>query len=211
MIDLGIFGTSGYAREVADIAVAVGYRVIFIARNEQEEGDWPFDDDIILERDIGRHPRMHFAVGVGDNVVRKRIAELYAGNFEFPSLIHPSASFGRNQYEIASTRRGVIVCAGVRFTNNIEIGSFSIFNLNSTVGHDCEIGEYVNLAPGVSVSGNVRIQEGCWIGTGAVINQGTNDKKLSIGARTVIGSGAVVTHDCEPDAVYVGVPARRIK
>ena len=49
------------------------------------------------------------------------------------------------------------------------------------------------------------------IGTGAAVNQGTPSAKLVIGARTVVGSGAVVVKDCDEDAVYVGIPARRIK
>jgi acetyltransferase-like isoleucine patch superfamily enzyme len=57
----------------------------------------------------------------------------------------------------------------------------------------------------------VHIRSGCWIGTGAAINQGTPHAKLTIGADTTVGSGAVVVKDCDESAVYVGVPARRIK
>jgi acetyltransferase-like isoleucine patch superfamily enzyme len=83
--------------------------------------------------------------------------------------------------------------------------------LNATVGHDVTIEDFVNIAPGAHISGNVWIKQGCWIGTGAVINQGANEKKLSIGAQTTIGSGSVVIKDCDEHAVYVGSPARRIK
>jgi acetyltransferase-like isoleucine patch superfamily enzyme len=34
---------------------------------------------------------------------------------------------------------------------------------------------------------------------------------VKIGAGTIVGAGAVVTKDCEPGAVYVGVPARRVR
>jgi len=105
----------------------------------------------------------------------------------------------------------VVVCAGVRFTNAIEVGDFAIFNLNATIGHDVVIDDFVNIAPGASVSGNVHLGTRVMIGTGAAINQGTPEAKLVVGAGTVIGSGAVVVADCEPDAVYVGVPARRIR
>ena len=43
---------------------------------------------------------------------------------------------------------GVIICAGVRLTNNIKVGNFSILNLNATVGHDTIIEHFVNVAPG---------------------------------------------------------------
>ena len=73
------------------------------------------------------------------------------------------------------------------------------------------VGDFVHIAPGANVSGNVNLQDGCWIGAGAVINQGIHTKKLEVGKNTVIGSGAVVIDDCVRDAVYVGTPAKRIK
>jgi acetyltransferase-like isoleucine patch superfamily enzyme len=99
----------------------------------------------------------------------------------------------------------------VRFTNNIQIGDFSIFNLNATISHDVVIDDFVYVAPGAHVAGNVHIGTRCWIGTGAAINQGSSDARLFIGADTVIGSGAVVVKPCEASAVYVGIPARRVK
>jgi acetyltransferase-like isoleucine patch superfamily enzyme len=57
----------------------------------------------------------------------------------------------------------------------------------------------------------VEIKSGVWIGASATINQGTNVSKRMIGPNTIIGSGAVILHDCDADSVYAGVPARKIK
>jgi sugar O-acyltransferase (sialic acid O-acetyltransferase NeuD family) len=211
MTRLGIFGASGFAREVGDIAAELGYTPVYIARDAAERDEWPFEDEIVLEAEVEASAIESFAIGIGDNAIRQRVAARFADRLSFPSLIHPSASFGRGQRERIAAARGVIVCAGVRFTNHIEVGSFTIFNLNATVGHDVVIEDFVNVAPGVCVSGNVHLGARSWIGTGAAINQGTPLAKLRVGADTVIGSGAVVVRDCEPEAVYVGVPARRIK
>jgi maltose O-acetyltransferase len=54
--------------------------------------------------------------------------------------------------------------------------------------------------------GEVHIKDRCWIGTRAMIMPG-----VTIGAGTVIGAGALVTKDCEPGAIYVGVPAKRVR
>lgn len=52
----------------------------------------------------------------------------------------------------------------------------------------------------------ITVGDGSWIGAGAIILPG-----VTIGSGCVIGAGAVVTKDCEPNGLYVGVPARRIK
>ncbi|GAB2502202.1 acyltransferase [Lysobacter humi (ex Lee et al. 2017)] len=55
-------------------------------------------------------------------------------------------------------------------------------------------------------SDGVSIGEHCWIGTAAVVLSGA-----VLGARTVIGAGAVVKGMLEGAAVYAGVPARRLR
>jgi sugar O-acyltransferase (sialic acid O-acetyltransferase NeuD family) len=208
---IGIFGASGFAREVGDIALELGHDVVYIGRDAAEREGWTFPGELILEDELDGQSDLEFAIGIGDNHVRETVARRYAGRSSFPTLIHPSATFGRDQRERIEARSGVIVCAGVRFTNAIEVGDFCIFNLNATVGHDVVVEEFVNVAPGVAISGNVHLGRGVMVGTGAAVNQGTPTAKLTVGANTQIGSGAVVTKDCDPDAVYVGVPARRIR
>lgn len=211
MTVLGIFGTSGHARELNDIANELGFRTVYIARDEVELEAWNSPGDVMLERDAGRHADMQFAIGIGENVARQRVAHRHSRDLRFVNLIHPSASFGMGQRDAVDASTGVVVFAGARFTNNVRVGNFTIFNQNVTIAHDDIIEDFVNVAPGANISGNVHIGARCWIGTGAAVNQGTASTKLVIGNDTVIGSGAVVVKDCEPHAVYVGIPAKRIK
>ena len=51
----------------------------------------------------------------------------------------------------------------------------------------------------------ITIGKDCWIGANATILPG-----VTIGDRSIIGAGAVVTKDVPPDSVYVGNPARPI-
>lgn len=208
---IGIFGTSGFAREVGDIAIELNYTPIFIAHNQTEFDNWEFTAEVILESDIDRHSDMPFAIGVGENSIRERIARRFSEKINFCNLIHPSATFGHVQRHAIENKNGIVICAGARLTNNIDVGNFSIVNLNATIGHDTIIEDFVNIAPGANISGNVHLGSRCWIGTGAVINQGNNEEKLHIGHDTTIGSGSVVVKSCEPNAVYVGIPAKRLK
>jgi acetyltransferase-like isoleucine patch superfamily enzyme len=50
----------------------------------------------------------------------------------------------------------------------------------------------------------VRIGHGCWIGSAAIV-------MADVGADSVIGAGAVVTHPIPPRAIAAGVPARVIR
>lgn len=211
MNKIGIFGTSGFAREVADIAYELNYEPFFIARDDAELASWVFPEQAVLESDIATISVARFAIGIGENSIRENLAKRYKDSLSFINLVHPSASFGRGQREVIESQIGVVVGAGVRFTSNIQVGDFTIFNLNTTVGHDVIVEKFVNVAPGANISGNVHIKQRCSIGTGAVINQGAGDKKLTIGADTMIGSGAVVIKDCDEQAVYVGAPAKRLK
>jgi acetyltransferase-like isoleucine patch superfamily enzyme len=99
-----------------------------------------------------------------------------------------------------------VITAGCILTNQIRIGAHVHLNLDSTIGHDVLVEDFVTVAPGVHISGNVTLGGGNNIGTGAAIIQG-----VRIGAGSVVGAGAVVTEDVPPDVVAVGVPARVIK
>lgn len=50
------------------------------------------------------------------------------------------------------------------------------------------------------------VERGCWIGMGSMIFPGVTVKEGCI-----IGGGAVVVRDTEPNGLYVGNPAKRIK
>lgn len=54
------------------------------------------------------------------------------------------------------------------------------------------------------ISHGVYICTGAVIGGGALLNAGVH-----VGPNAHVGVGAVVTKDCAPDGVYVGIPARR--
>jgi acetyltransferase-like isoleucine patch superfamily enzyme len=61
----------------------------------------------------------------------------------------------------------------------------------------------VTVSPGALVNGNVRLDEGVFVGTGAVVTPG---RHVGEGAR--IGAGAVVVDDVPPGVTARGVPAR---
>lgn len=212
MAPLFILGTGGHARDIADIADALGFRPVFVTRDAAVIAAWTRDDEIVDEAAaLDKGAGEAFVIAVGDNRTRAAIAGRLRGTLRFPSLIHPDTSFGRSSRAAVEAAAGTVVFAGARFTNNLACGDFCTVNLAATVSHDVELGDFANLSPGASIAGNVRIGEGAWIGVRAAVNQGSDARKLQIGAWTMVGSGAAVIRDCEADSVYVGVPARKIR
>lgn len=121
---------------------------------------------------------------------------------EYISLIHPSVIMTR----WVKIGNGVVITAGCILTNQIQIGNHVHINLDCTLGHDVIMQEFAALAPGVHVSGNVVIKQGCYVGTGANILQ-----KLNLCEWSIIGSGSTITKDVPANTTVVGIPGQVIK
>jgi maltose O-acetyltransferase len=52
----------------------------------------------------------------------------------------------------------------------------------------------------------VVIEDGVWLGARSLIMPG-----VTVGRGSVVGAGAVVVKDCEPNCIYAGVPARVLR
>jgi sugar O-acyltransferase (sialic acid O-acetyltransferase NeuD family) len=120
----------------------------------------------------------------------------------FCSIIHPGVMTSK-YIEIGL---GIVITAGCIITTQVKIGNHAFLNLDTTVGHDVVIKDFVNVSPGCHISGNVILKQGVDLGTGAVIIPG-----ITVGKWATIGAGAVVTKDIPDNAVAVGVPAKVIK
>lgn len=103
---------------------------------------------------------------------------------------------------------GAVHCPNSMITSNAIIGDFFQANIYSYVAHDCVIGDFVTFAPGVRCNGRVHIGDYAYIGTNAIIKEGTSTQPLRIGAGAIVGMGAVVTKDVPDGVTVVGNPAR---
>lgn len=106
---------------------------------------------------------------------------------------------------------GAILCANTMVTSNARIGRHFQCDIYSYVAHDCVIGDFVTFAPSVHCNGNVHIRDHAYIGTGAVIKQGSSSKPIVIGEGAILGMGAVVTRDVAPFTTVVGSPAKPLQ
>jgi len=208
MKKLGIFGSSGLAREVADLAYQLGYSEIFfidLKKGIETVSDLP----IIAESDLSIEDKdCCYTIAIGEGTIREKIVKSFS-SLHYVNLIHSATTLSTQLEAALKQTVGNIIFAGARFTVNIQIGNFNLFNLNSTIAHDCVIESYVTVAPGANVSGNVVLEQGSYIGTGATILQGKSlDEKLIIGKYSIVGAGAVVTKSVGAKQVVKGVPAK---
>lgn len=142
-------------------------------------------------------PEAQAIVAIGNNVVRKEVVSVT--RHTFANVIHPSAIISSR----AMLGIGCMILHGAVVQAKTIVGDHVIINTASSIDHDCEISDFVHVAPGTVLCGRVKIGEGALIGAGAIVLPG-----ISIGAWATVGAGAVVTRDVPDGAAVVGNPAR---
>lgn len=207
---IGVYGASGFGKEVMPLVRQQFPELekqcfVFIddgAGIKQLNGYLvhTFDQFIALESSA-----KVVTIAIANSQIREKIAH----NLQQANIQHLEVKAANvlvlDEVEIAE---GSMLCPFVCLTSNIKIGRFFHANIYSYVAHDCIIGDFVTFAPSVKCNGNVHIEDHAYIGSGAVIKQGTPDQPLVIGKGAVVGMGAVVTKSVPAGAVVVGNPAR---
>lgn len=215
-VQFGLFGAGGFGREVmpyarASIAQTLGLvsdevAVLFV---ETWQPDWTEVNGypIISIEEFSRldGPR-YFNVAIGDGRAREAISKQVGDMAKVLPVRAPQSIFLDNNL----IGEGAIFCSNTMLTSNVTIGRFFQGNIYSYVAHDCVIGDFVTFAPGVRCNGRVHIGNYAYIGTNAIIREGTPDKPLKIGVGAVVGMGAVVTKDVPDGMIVVGNPAKEL-
>ena len=203
-----VIGGGGHAKVLISVIKKIGLEIAGYT-DSQDRGTIlgvPYlGDDGVLPDLIRAEGHCQAAVGLGKidaSSERMRLrGEVDALGLALPVIISPQAMVN----EEVEFGPGTAVFDGVAVNSGTIIGSICILNTNSTVEHDCRLGDNVHIAPGVTLSGGVTIGSNCMIGTGANVIQG-----VTICADCLIGAGATVVGDIKVAGTYAGNPARRI-
>jgi sugar O-acyltransferase (sialic acid O-acetyltransferase NeuD family) len=212
---IAIYGGGGFGRELAWLVQSCNerqetYQVVCFIDDDEAASGTTLNNIPVMTLDMARQqfPRASVVGGVGNPTAREKMMERAASKgFDFETIIHPRVE--RSEWIEFGT--GTIICAGNILTTNIIIGQHVHINLGCTIGHDALIGDFCTLAPGVHVSGCVHLGRRVYVGTGAVIINGTQENPLTIGDDAVIGAGACVTKSVQPSITVVGVPAKPLQ
>lgn len=202
-----VIGAGGHSHSVCDILLQdVTVEIVGLIDGNAECGFFGIpllgcDDD--LAELFSKRIADHAFVALGSNKLRNKLTKTLVDiGYTMINAISPKAVIS----PYAALGSGIAVMPGAVINAGAVIGNGSIINTNCSVDHDTKVSEYVHIAPGCAICGNVSIGAGTFIGVGTSVVDG-----VSIGSSTMIGAGAAVVGDIPDNCTAVGVPAKVIK
>jgi sugar O-acyltransferase (sialic acid O-acetyltransferase NeuD family) len=215
-LNFGLIGAGGSGRETMPYVHANLTRQLSVQSTDLNicfvETDMPTQTTVngysVISLDIflQLEGEKYFNISLGDGYLRKAIAD-QVSTFAAPISISALeiCDLGNNVIDM-----GAVLAPYTLIGTNVKIGKFFHANYFSSISHDCVIGDYVTFAPGARCNGRVHIGDHAYVGSNAVIKQGTLERPLFIGAGAIIGMGAIVTKDVPPGVTVIGNPAREL-
>lgn len=214
MIDNNIFivGASGFAAEMTeyiednnlgskDQIEITGY----FDTNDSEYNRYSFSAPFLGdEKEFNLIENSQIIIAISNSGLRAKLFDFFKSKkCKLSSFVHHSCFVSKT----SKIAEGAILCPFVTITANTTIGIGFQANIYSYVAHDCVIGNYVTFAPAVKCNGNIEIGDNVYIGTGAIIKQGKNNRPLKIGKNAIIAAGAVITKNVPEGTTVFGNPA----
>ena len=212
MKDIAIFGAGGFGREVITVINDINkveklWNIVGFFDDGCKKGEIINGVPVLgTTQDLNSwNKEISVVVAIGNPIVKKKIINNINNRYvDYPTIIHPTVLIGDPSY--VKIGKGCIICANNIITTNIKIGDFVILNLACTVGHDTIIGNYAAFMPACNISGEVKINDCVYCGTGVkIINQ------IEIGENSIIGAGSVVVKDIPDGVVAYGNPCKVIR
>jgi sugar O-acyltransferase (sialic acid O-acetyltransferase NeuD family) len=194
-LELVLIGAGGFAREIlAEVYLQNKVRLkCFVDDEYWVEGLYKISEF--------NHLTQKAIIAVGNPADKLKLLAKLPKNTKFWNYISPNAYV--NDLKLGT---GNFICAGVIITTNVTIGNHVHLNLQTTIGHDSLLGDYVTTAPSVNISGNVTVGKGVYLGTKSCVKE-----KISICDNVTLGMNAGVVRNIEESGIYVGTPAKKIK
>lgn len=152
-----------------------------------------YDDDPKMDMKPPKHFHGRIIYGINDPQARCKAARRH-GHDAAIALVDPAAILGLN----ISLDGGVVIAPGVVLLRDVKIGTHSHLNYGSMATRT-SIGDFVTIAPGVHIAGDVVIENRTFVGTAATICN-----LVHIGSDCIIAAGAIVPpHSIVPNGTTV--------
>lgn len=198
-----IIGGGGHAAALAEILIKQNKPLLGVVAPDITAGHAIFDavqhylqdddvltfevDGVLLVNGIGAMPRQTLR-----QKVYTHFSEL---GYTFATVIADSALVS----DYAVVAKGAQIMNNAVISIGSEVGENTIINTSASVDHDCIIGAHCHLAPGTTLSGQVKVESNVHIATGSsIINN------VTIGCNTIVGVGANITKSIPNDSIAYG-------
>ena len=157
---------------------------------------------VSLLPEISRKQGASAVIAMQDVDARKKLVEMFPDFNAWETLVHPSVNIS----DRSSVGKGCVICAGGNISCDTRIGDFCLFNISVTMGHDCEVGNFVSIMSGSCVSGHVVIENCAYLATNCTVVP-----KMRVGEHAVVGAGSVVIRNVKAGTTVMGVPAKVLR
>ena len=210
-MNLGIYGTGGFGKEVFDVAcrenanIKKWETIFFIDDFKENDTSFYLSKVYTLPNVIANQNIKNFEVviAIGEPIVRIKIKDkLKQYNIKLGKVIDPSALVSPT----ATLCDGVIVTSDCIIACSAYVGENVAINVKSIVGHDIILSNDVVVSSMVNIGGACKIGAGTYLGMGCLIKEG-----LEIGEEVIIGMGSAVHHNIPNRMIALGNPARPMK
>lgn len=206
--ELILVAASGLALEAAEAARACGVRVEGCVDDDESRwgslaGGWL---KVLGGLDsVAAQDDRQLVLCAGRGVVRERLAgrlrDLGIGDDRYATIVHPSVSVP----ESCTIGAGSVVLAGSVLTAAVVVGHHVVVMPGVTLTHDDVIEDFATLCAGVTLGGSVRVGRAAYLGMASSVRE-----KVTVGAESTLGMGAVLVRDLPAGEVWAGVPARAL-
>jgi sugar O-acyltransferase (sialic acid O-acetyltransferase NeuD family) len=200
-----IAGAGGYASAllgyVKDMADGKGFEIVgYVSPNpsglEAFNGTaWlgaEFTNDILFDS--------HVIVGIGDGAIRERVFnEVKQKGGRLIGLIHPKA------YVAPSARiHSTVIVGPLAFVEaGADIKEGVVLTHLVSIGHDSVVGAFCQFSPFSGIMGRAKIGEKVFFAPNAIVSP-----RVSVGSRSKLATGAVLSADCPDGSLMIGNPAK---
>jgi sugar O-acyltransferase (sialic acid O-acetyltransferase NeuD family) len=156
-------------------------------------------------KDLKKYKKISGVIGVGSSILRKKIYNEIKNilkNFKFEKIISKDSIID----ETVKIGDGSVVISNSVINRSTVIGKHCLINTSVSIDHDNYFDDFSGTGPGVTTGGKVKVGKLSYLGIGSTIKN-----TVKIGKNSFIGGSSFVNKNCLDNALYFGVPAKKIK
>lgn len=168
---------------------------------EAPRTDYPIDIPWLgNEREHQFRSDEQFVICVGEPALRGKILLMITnGGGRLYTLVHPTAYVSPT----AVIEEGAIICPFAFVGPRAHVHTNAVANVRATIGHHASLGAHAVLSPHANLNGFSVAEEGCFLGTGAIIAP-----QARLGRYSKLAAASVLTSEAPPGSLILGNPGK---